>query len=189
MSKLVVVLTMLMSLAISPLTLFAADHPPRTGNVMDFARSLPQGTVKNLEVSLEQYHRRYGIDITVVTLATTKALQLFPSADYNYAKELLDVWGVGTQKDDKGAVVAVFFSDGEPPMLAYTPKLDGVFRARSIVRAFVFEVAHSEGAENEDKTSRQAPEIAGLSTLMDMLHNYAPVPSADSSKEAVATNH
>jgi len=160
----------LLFLVFFPTLLMAAPCPSQTGSVMDFARSLSEGTVKNLEASLEEYHKLHGIDIAVVIVDPTKEMKNCPDLADNYARDLLAAWGVGTHAGDTGGVVLVVFTDNELPIIAHTPSLDAIFERRTIDVTVQKEVGKS--LMGYDGERRRSPAIAGLATVMNELRFF-----------------
>ncbi len=82
------------------------DFPSPAGSVTDRARILDQGTVQQLEQTIEEVRARTTAEIAVLTVATTGPL---PISDY--AVGVFDAWKIGKRGQDNGLLFLVAVED------------------------------------------------------------------------------
>jgi uncharacterized protein len=83
-------------------TILAAEFPPPSGYVNDFASILSSSVKAELEQELQDFKQTSGHEIALVTL---KSLQ--GDSIENVAVAIFEQWGIGTKEKDNGVLLLV----------------------------------------------------------------------------------
>jgi uncharacterized protein len=91
-----------------PILGFALEVPPHTRQVMDLADVLNPEEEQQIEQSLQLFQKEYGPQIQVLTIPSLEGEPI-----ESYSIKVVDVWKLGTKKNDDGVLLLVVPQDHE----------------------------------------------------------------------------
>ena len=90
---------------------FAAYPQPADDYVNDFAKIIPEDSVKRLQEVLDRLEYQTGIEMTVVTVGSIYDYQTGDATIESFATNLFNAWGIGHRRANNGVLFLVAVND------------------------------------------------------------------------------